>query len=318
MIALAIAIFFFISLCAILAIRLVGSNGFFTKRRFIQERVAGTSLVFTENSVLKKKNYFSDIQIIDRFLNQFGFAKEISENLKITPYKISVSAFFLLSICISIFVFFFLRRMMPYSGSLVLAFISSTIPFIYLRLIRQRYLKKFEEYFPNALSIISGSLKVGHVLEAGINAVAATAPYPINEEFKMVQGELKLGVGLQTALENLYKRIKNEELKIFITGVIINQELGGNLSEVLDNIEKTIRERFALNREIKALSGQGKMSAIVLFFIPIIISFMTYKSNPKTFLNFFTSPIGMLAIWFMGFMALISYLGIRKVINIKD
>lgn len=307
-----IIVSFVIILSKLLRSRKIGQH------RMVEERVHLSIKDVQANLGIKKKNNISDIAGFSRVLTKFNFSLHVSDLLKMSKLHLSVSVFYLFCLVLAGVTFMLTSRFGNPVNSIAISVLIAFTPYFYLVFNKKIYLKKFEEYFPNALNLISSSLKVGHVLEAGIDAVAASAPYPISDEFRSVQGEIKLGLTLQQALHNLHRRIGGQELKIFITGVAINNELGGNLSEILDNIEKTIRERFALKREIAALSAQGKMSAVVLFCLPLLIGAYMYQINQASFIEFFASKPGKTCIYLMILTQIVSFLGIRQAIKLSD
>lgn len=319
MILLAALFSILIAATIVVLLRFFGGGGPFAKQKILSDRISHVSQGKNVSiASLRKRNYISDIQSFDLLLTRFPFVVNLSGMLKMAKINMSVSVFFLMCFCAAGFSYLLLQTRLSVSASAILSLVCAYLPYLYLKIVRARYVKKFEEYFPNALNLISSSLKVGHVMESGINAVATTSPYPIADEFKTVQAEVQLGISLQQALQNLYRRIGGQEVKIFVTGVAINTELGGNLSEILDNIEKTIRERFALRREIDALSAQGKASAAVLFAIPFLLGMYMYSNNPESYNEFISVPEGQMCIWVFFICMLVSFLGIRQAIKLRE
>jgi len=272
----------------------------------------------TSSGILRKKDNLSDLEILKKLLDHYAPSKKIALSLRILKIKISVSVFLLACLVISIVTFLTLKISLHTLPALFLAIALGSLPLFYLKLHFKRYLQRFSEYLPSALSIISSAIKVGHGLDMAIQTVAKTAPYPVDEEFQTVIGEMKFGLTLPDAMNNLYDRIKSEELKIFVTGISIHQELGGNLSEILDNLEKTIRDRFALMREINTLSAQGKFSSWVLFAIPFALAGLYRWKSSELFLDYVHSGFGQLTLMICVVLQTIGFIGIRMVVNLKD
>jgi tight adherence protein B len=158
--------------------------------------------------------------------------------------------------------------------SLVQALIAATVcstflPLMFLRIKRNKRHKAFGAQFPDSIDIIVRSLKAGHPVPVAISMVAREMPDPIGSEFGMVSDEVTYGADLETAMRNLYFRVGQDDLPLFVTAVAIQGSTGGNLSEILGNLSAIIRLRFKMRRKVKALAAEGKYSAIILSGLPI-------------------------------------------------
>jgi tight adherence protein B len=161
-------------------------------------------------------------------------------------------------------------------GSLVQAlmmalFSGIVLPYLVLRILRGRRQKKFAAQFPDGLDIIVRSLRAGHPVPVAIGMVAREMADPIGSEFGIVADEITYGADLETALRNLYFRIGQDDLPLFVTAVAIQGTTGGNLGEILQNLSAVIRERFKLRRKVRALAAEGRASALILSSLPICI-----------------------------------------------
>jgi tight adherence protein B len=152
------------------------------------------------------------------------------------------------------------------SGSAFSAFV---LPYLALKMMRGRRHKKFGAQFPDAIDIIVRSLRAGHPVPVAVQMVGREMPDPIGTEFGMVSDEITYGADLETALRNLYYRVGQDDLPLFVTAVAIQGSTGGNLSEILGNLSSVIRQRFKMRRKIKALAAEGRFSAIILSGLPI-------------------------------------------------
>jgi tight adherence protein B len=142
-------------------------------------------------------------------------------------------------------------------------------PFLVLRMMRGRRRKKFGAQFPDAIDIIVRSLRAGHPVPIAVTMVARELPDPIGTEFGIVADEITYGADLETAMRNLYFRVGQDDLPLFVTAVAIQGSTGGNLGEILENLSAVIRQRFKMRRKIKALASEGKMSAMLLSALPV-------------------------------------------------
>lgn len=145
------------------------------------------------------------------------------------------------------------------------------LPYLFLRIKRGRRQKKFGAQFPDAIDIIVRSLRAGHPVPVAVAMVGRELPDPIGTEFGIIADEITYGADLETAMRNLYFRVGQDDLPLFVTAVAIQSSTGGNLSEILGNLSAVIRLRFKMRRKIKALAAEGRASALILSSLPIAI-----------------------------------------------
>jgi tight adherence protein B len=171
------------------------------------------------------------------------------------------------------------HELMPAIGAAVL--LGPVLPILVLRHLRKRRWAKFGARFPDAIDIIVRSVRAGHPVPIAITMVARELPDPIGSEFGMMADEITYGADLETALRNMMARVGQEDLPLFVTAVAIQSSTGGNLTEILSNLSKVIRERFKMRRKIKALSSEGKFSAYALSAMPVLLFLAVNVSNPS-------------------------------------
>jgi tight adherence protein B len=152
---------------------------------------------------------------------------------------------------------------------LIALFCAIPLPFLVLRFLRNRRQKRFGAQFPDALDMIVRSLRAGHPTPIAISMVAREMRDPMGSEFGIVADEITYGADLETALRNLYYRVGQDDLPLFVTAVAIQGSTGGNLGEILENLSKVIRERFKMRRKIRSLASEGRASALILSSLPI-------------------------------------------------
>ena len=156
-------------------------------------------------------------------------------------------------------------------GLLGALFSGLPLPYFSLRVIRARRQKKFGTQFPDAIDIIVRSLRAGHPVPIAVNMVARELPDPIGSEFGLVADEITYGADLETAMRNLYSRVGQDDLPLFVTAVAIQGSTGGNLGEILENLSAVIRQRFKMRRKVRALAAEGRASALILSSLPILM-----------------------------------------------
>jgi tight adherence protein B len=159
-------------------------------------------------------------------------------------------------------------------------FCSTILPLLVLRFLRGRRRKAFGAQFPDALDMIVRSLRAGHPVPIAIGLVAREMKDPIGSEFGIVADEITYGSDLESALRNLYFRIGQDDLPLFVTAVGIQASTGGNLGEILANLSKVIRERFKMRRKVRALASEGRASAIILSSLPLLLMVIIHVVAP--------------------------------------
>ncbi len=145
------------------------------------------------------------------------------------------------------------------------------LPYVILRILRGRRRKKFGAQFPDAIDIIVRSLRAGHPVPIAISMVAREFTDPCGTEFGIVSDEITYGADLETAMRNLYMRVGQDDLPLFVTAVAIQSSTGGNLGEILENLSAVIRQRFKMRRKIRALAAEARMSAMILSALPFLL-----------------------------------------------
>ncbi len=182
---------------------------------------------------------------------------------------------------------------------------------------RRKRLKLFAAQLPDALEMLSRALRAGQSLAFGFNMVGNEMGAPIGKEFNRVFEEQNLGIPLEESLSSLGQRIPNLDLKFFITAVLLQRQTGGDLAEILDKIGSLIRDRFRIWGQVQALTGEGRLSGVVLLALPLVLFITVYHFNPKYVSLLFTDPLGRKMLTFAVIMQVIGALVIRKIINIK-
>lgn len=192
------------------------------------------------------------------------------------------------------------------------------MPLMFLMWKRGRRMSKFGAQMPDALTTLSQALKSGHSLQSALSEVIVGAPQPIAGELRKVYEQSNtLGVPIDVALKDLYKRVPNMDFKFFATSVAVQKTAGGDLSEVIDKIAALIRERFRIQGQVKALTGEGRISGIVLMALPIGLFFTVYFLNPDYIVPLFTDTLGKQMMGIAIFLQLLGAVCIKKIVNIK-
>ncbi|MEO3387515.1 type II secretion system F family protein [Mesorhizobium sp. CAU 1741] len=165
------------------------------------------------------------------------------------------------------------------------------LPLMTLRFLRSRRHKLFGIQLPEALELITRSLKAGHPVPVAIAMVAREMPDPIGTEFGLVADEVTFGSDLVTALHAMYQRVGHDDLPLFVTAVSIQSSSGGNLREILDGLSTVIRERGKLKRKVRSISTEGRMSAYILSAIPALLAAGIMVMMPEFYASIWHVPM---------------------------
>ncbi len=195
--------------------------------------------------------------------------------------------------------------------------LGAVLPTIYVRRKRTKRLNAFEEFLPEAIDLVGRALRAGHPLSAGFKMAADDGPEPVAGEFRRVFEEQRFGLPLQDSLLSLTDRINLVDVRILVTAILIQREVGGNLAEILDNLSSVVRARFTIRRQIRVYTAQGRMTGYLLSALPFIIFSILYMLNPQYMSILFTDPIGKILIGVAITMQLMGFLWIRKIIKIE-
>lgn len=191
------------------------------------------------------------------------------------------------------------------------------MPWIWLWWRRRRRFAKFEKQLSDALELMARALRSGHSLASGLNVVASEMPAPISMEFRNVYEEQNLGIPIDQALRNMLHRMPNLDLQFFVTAVAIQRQAGGDLAEILNKISHLVRERFQILGQVKALTGEGRISGIVLMALPIALFFAVYYLNPDYVMILFEREEGRKMMFAAIVAQLLGAIVIKKICNIK-
>jgi tight adherence protein B len=201
--------------------------------------------------------------------------------------------------------------------TLICAVFGAALPFLYLYWRRAKRMAKFQQQLPEALELIARALRAGHAFFVGLKLVGEEFSEPIGPEFKRAFDEVSMGISVPQALQNLADRVDCLDVKFFVTSVSVQRETGGNLAEIVESLGHLIRKRFELYMKIKALSAEGKLSAIILFGLPLVLGLLLYRLNPEYIGLLFTDPIGNTMLMSGATLMTIGAYVTRKMINFQ-
>lgn len=207
-------------------------------------------------------------------------------------------------------------------GMTIFALIAGTLlgyvlPALVLRFLARRRCKKFEAQLPDVLTLVASSLSTGFSLLQALDAVSKDAAEPAAKEFSRALAETRIGADISDALEHLAQRMGSVNMKWAAMAIQIQRTVGGNLAETLRTTAKTLRERESLQRHVKALSAEGKLSAYILIALPIGIFFYSMQTNREYVELLWTRPLGLMMLGGGVVSLVIGIFWMRKVVEVE-
>ncbi len=169
---------------------------------------------------------------------------------------------------------------------LIGAVIGYLLPGMYVRQQQVRRLNRFNDQLSDMLNLMVNGLRAGYSTLQAMEAVSKELPAPICDEFRRVVQEMQIGIPMDAALQNLLRRIPSDDLDFVVTAINVQREVGGNLSEILDTISFTIRERVKIKGEVRVITSQVRASGTLLALIPIFLTVVLWFLNPKYLMSF--------------------------------
>jgi tight adherence protein B len=210
---------------------------------------------------------------------------------------------------------FLLIRSLPIA--ILFAVLAAPLPWLWLFTKKRKRMAQFEKQLPDALDMIARSLKAGHAFNGGLQMVVMEYSDPVRIEFRKTLDEINFGVGYEDALRNMAERVDCTDLKFFALSVIIQRQSGGNLAEILEQISSLIRERFKLHGKIKTLTGEARISAVVLAVLPFAMAAVIFFLNPNYLEVLLREPAGRMMVVGAVVLMVVGILMMKRMVSIK-
>jgi len=245
------------------------------------------------------------------------FAARVQRDLARANLKLRVAEYYYIRIGLALTLGLLLGVLRDPLSGVVGALLGYMLPRFYVgRRIGGR-LSAFNKQLADTITLLSNSLRAGSSFLQSIELVSRETPAPMGEEMGRVVREVNLGLGMDEALANLVRRIRSDDLDLMVTAIGVQQQVGGNLAEILDTIAFTIRERVRIKGEINTLTAQGRMSGYLVAFLPIGIAVTLNFINPSFMEPLFTQLIGQILLGVGAVMMVIGFIAIQKIVDIK-
>lgn len=245
-------------------------------------------------------------------------SKEFSDYLAMSGIKLRASEFIYIWIIMTYLPILIISlsglSIVTAAGFAIVGFI---IPPLFIHKSRRKRQTEFNKQLGESLVVMSNCIKSGFTFQQSMESIANDMQPPISVEFAKTLREMRFGVNKNDALHHMVDRVQNNDLGLLVSAVITSEQVGGNLSEILDTISDTIKDRIRIKQEVRVLTAQGRMSGIVIGLLPIFIIILLMILNPQYFLSFFETSIGKIMIGVSILMELIGFVIINKIVDIE-
>lgn len=208
--------------------------------------------------------------------------------------------------------FIFANPVVPIIGGIATYF----APKMIVKNMNKKRIELFERQLPDALLMVSGSMRAGASLVVGMESMARESKPPLSQEFSMLLAEQRLGVDFDVALTNMEKRMPVPDFVLLVAAMRITREVGGNFAEILESLSNTLRRKHEMEGKINALTAQGRMQGIVMAALPLFLMGILTFMEPEAMAPLYNTMMGWATLVVVFVMIFIGYMGIRKIVNI--
>lgn len=268
---------------------------------FDQDRKAAKKEKFLRKLAVERRKETNDLALdkdgpgfFESILGRIMDIAVIESLLVSNDVSISVERF--ISISLGMALFFILPPLLFMRNPFIIFLFlisGALVPTVYYIYRRNKREETLEKQLPEAIDMITRSLKAGRSLDGSLHEVGRRLPAPIGTEISLIYDEMAIGLPFESAIKNFegrYPRIA--DIKILCTTFIVQRETGGNLTVLLDGLSKTIRDRFKLKTQVKTLTAEGRTTSLILGLIPIVFAGLTWFLNPEYISILFVHPVG--------------------------
>ncbi len=300
-----------------LAISSIPEKGWIKRERRIEKRLGGLEEEEVAPSILRDE-LLSEIPALDEFLDQFHSVRSINYLLNRANLRIRVGEFILFSLFLA-FLGLFISARIGFSGLAVVAggLLTGFIPVFYIiGRIRKRK-ERFLDQFSDALDLMSSGLRSGYTLPGSFKILAEEMEDPVGGEFQRAVEQMDLGLDTFEVLDKMMEKVDLPDLNLFVTAVRIQKDTGGNLTEILDKISNSIREKQKVKGHLKAITAQGRFTGAVLTLLPVAILLIMFIINRDYLLVLFHHPIGVKMMKLSLASLMIGFLLVRRIVTFR-
>lgn len=317
-ITISLTVFLFVA--ALVALAYLVWAGRFTEKLSIKKRLLYISAGGSHGKE-RLENYKNSLLKNATPLEQLAFSLPridwLDRKIIKSRFPINVTTFIIVSLllcCTGILLGFWLLPQKQFA--FIPGFLFLIIPFMLLSFAEKHSDKQFGEQLPGAMDLMARALRSGHALSSAMEMVAEELDEPIKAEFRAAVDEIKLGLTINEALNNMCSRVPSVDLKFFAVSVIIQRETGGNIAEILDRIGTLIRERVQFKRQVDSLTAEGRLSGNILVALPVVMFIYIYIANFDYVSLLWMDPLGIYLLYGGIIMQIIGYYAINRIVTI--
>ena len=318
MLLLSAFLFMLVMIFAILAITLrpTAEQKSVTKRLSSIRAQMGQGGVGIEQDLLLRESAPGNFGWLEDMLQQFPITEKVQllilQAHSSTTFGTLLATSFGLAVAGCFFTFLFFQiLLLSFGAAALLAF----TPFAILNFKKSRRIDAFNKILPDAIDMMARSLRAGHSMVAAISIVAEHAAEPVGSEFGEVFRKQNFGLPLREALTQLLERVPSQDLRVVVTGILVQKDTGGNLAEILDRTVRVIRERLRIQGEIRTHTAQGRMTGWILCALPVVMLVLINFINPGYSTVLFKEGIGRTLLYTGIVLLCVGGFIIRKIVN---
>jgi tight adherence protein B len=282
-------------------------------RRPAREQKAG--LEGAELETATRRDYTARL---GKLLGQYDSAKRLQVLLTHSASSMSVGAVALATVGLAMgcgAIGFLFTHLIVVAGAATIA--GGSLPYLWLKWMRGRRLKAFNNALPEAIELMARALRAGHATGTSIELIAEQSPEPLAGEFAQVYQQQRLGLQFREALLQMGQRVPSKDLQFLITAILVQKETGGDLTEILDRTSHVIRERIRIEGEVRTHTAQGRLTGWILGLLPVIMLALINIVSPGYSTVLFHDPTGQKLLYAGGVLVAIGGLVIRKVVDVQ-
>ena len=255
---------------------------------------------------------------LNALLGATSFGQRMQRFVTASAMAVSPAELIVMSVALGAFGMFLpglLGKPPIFGGALALGL--AVLPWWRVASRRRKRIERIERQFPEALDLMGRAMRAGHAFPSAVKMVADEMADPMGRDFRILFDEMNYGVPTNEALVHLAARVPVPDVSYFVVAVMIQRESGGNLAELLDKISTIVRERLKLLGEVRTLSAEGKLSAIILTALPFGVALVVNLVNPEFMQVLWTDPMGQRMVGVAIFMMLVGIMWMRSIIRIR-
>ena len=270
-------------------------------------------------ALLKQRDNLSSVGGLDRLLVRWSsFSLPLQNLITQSGLKISVGALVASCVFVGVMTAFLLAMVTRYTlFGIGAGLVTMWFPYLFVRFKAKKRLAVFEEQFPEAIDLMARALRAGHALPTALQMAGEEIAEPVGGEFRMLFEQQNYGLALPDALRAFSERVQLLDARFFVTAVLTQREMGGNLSEVLDKLAAVIRERFKVKRQVRVVSAHGRITGVVLGCLPPAVAGLLFLVSPE-YIRLLSEDV--LGIYMVGTALVLQVVGvliIRRIVDVE-